>query len=430
VIKRSWNFPIIVIAVLLAGCVRSTPVQVFTYNGTKYYDASSALAAHDRDVAAQIDALPAATVTLPAHAVIVLPDRDRLRPLVRSNFRGPAVVTDDLLNYAIAFQQRTLTGIAESITKSHLFQSVSVLERNDTLQPGVTDYDYLLVFEVKPIGLDQDQKWSGRWLLQKQGNLVKLNPSADLGVAPEKFMASFVASVQQNTLRLDAARTGPIPATVPAVAGANIRRVSGTGIVVAGDGAVITNAHVVQGCTAPEVVVNGERLTGTVKAQDGANDLALLQVPHHWTAVAQFRDGAGIRQGDSVVAVGYPLTGLLAPDVNVTTGAVSALSGIANDTRHLQFTAPVQAGNSGGPLLDMDGHVVGVVRAKLNALAVASAIGDIPQNINFAIKAAIVRNFLDANSVAYAASPGRHQLSAADVGDIARNFTVLIECSR
>jgi S1-C subfamily serine protease len=90
----------------------------------------------------------------------------------------------------------------------------------------------------------------------------------------------------------------------------------------------------------------------------------------------------------------------------------------------------VQPGNSGGPLLDMGGHLVGVVSAKLNAVAVAGLTGDIPQNVNFAIKSTIVRNFLDANAVGYATAPTRQALSAADVGDSAKKFTVLVECLR
>ena len=96
----------------------------------------------------------------------------------------------------------------------------------------------------------------------------------------------------------------------------------------------------------------------------------------------------------------------------------------------IQTDVAIYGGNSGGPLLDMGGHLVGVVSAKLNAMAVAGLTGDIPQNVNFAIKSTIVRNFLDANAVGYATAPTRQTLSAADVGDSAKKFTVLVECLR
>jgi len=93
--------------------------------------------------------------------------------------------------------------------------------------------------------------------------------------------------------------------------------------------------------------------------------------------------------------IGFPFHGLLTSDFTVTTGIISSLAGLFNDTRFLQISAPVQPGNSGGPLLDTSGNIVGVVAEKLNALRVAKATGDIPENINFAIKTGALRDFLD-----------------------------------
>ncbi len=76
-----------------------------------------------------------------------------------------------------------------------------------------------------------------------------------------------------------------------------------------------------------------------------------------------------------------------------TVGNVSAVAGLGDDTRYLQISAPIQPGNSGGPVLDENGNVVGVVVSKLNVLKVASAINDVPQNVNFAIKASVLNNF-------------------------------------
>jgi TPR repeat protein len=122
---------------------------------------------------------------------------------------------------------------------------------------------------------------------------------------------------------------------------------TGTGFAVSQNGEIVTNHHVVADCADVRVRPPGqEALAGAVVVRDPRNDLALLRVPVHLAAAA-LRDNPGIRAGDSVVAVGFPLPGLLASEANVTTGTVSALAGIGNDTRFLQMTVPVQSGNSG-----------------------------------------------------------------------------------
>lgn len=113
----------------------------------------------------------------------------------------------------------------------------------------------------------------------------------------------------------------------------------------------------------------------------------------------------------------------------MTTGVVSSLSGLLNDTRYLQISAAVQPGNSGGPLLDTSGNVVGAVAAKLNALKVVKATGDLPENINFAIKTGVVRDFLDNSAVPYQTADSLEERKTADIAAGARGYTMLISCS-
>ncbi|TFG62421.1 MAG: serine protease [Nitrospirales bacterium] len=168
----------------------------------------------------------------------------------------------------------------------------------------------------------------------------------------------------------------------------------------------------------------------TVVGTDENNDLAVLTLPAPVSGVARFRAGRTIRPGDGIVVVGFPLPGLLASEANVTTGTVSALAGVGNDTRFLQIAAPLQSGNSGGPLLDGSGHIVGLVVSKLNAIYLAKATGEIPQNINFAIKDTIAKSFLDSQSVEYETETSSTTLEFADPGAAAKQFTLLIECLR
>ena len=205
---------------------------------------------------------------------------------------------------------------------------------------------------------------------------------------------------------------------------------SGTGFVVSREGHVLTNHHVIDGCKTIRTHTEGRMHLLTVVGTDAKNDLAILTLPAPVSGVARFREGRTIRPGDGVVVVGFPLHGLLASEANVTTGTVSALAGIGNDTRFLQITAPVQSGNSGGPLLDEGGHIVGLIVSKLNAMHIAKATGDIPQNINFAIKDTVAKSFLDSQSVEYETETSTTTLEIADIGAAAKTFTLLLECHR
>src|SRR5690606_19096839 len=111
---------------------------------------------------------------------------------------------------------------------------------------------------------------------------------------------------------------------------------------------------------------------------DQANDLALLKVGKAVEQFAQFN--MRVRLGEPVAAFGYPLSSILSSGGNFTLGSVTALSGLRDDSRYLQTSAPVQPGNSGGPLVDYYGNVAGIVTGKFNAFAAMVATGDIVQN--------------------------------------------------
>ncbi len=161
---------------------------------------------------------------------------------------------------------------------------------------------------------------------------------------------------------------------------------------------------------------------------DARNDLALLKSAKVSSTAGVFRGGQGVRTGETIVVAGFPLPNLLSSDLNVTTGTVSALAGPGNDRHLIQITAPVQPGNSGGPVLDQSGHVVGVVVARLDAVKLVQRTGRLPQNVNFAISEGTVRAFLDANNVPYEVEPSDKPLPTADIAAKAREFTVRVEC--
>lgn len=205
---------------------------------------------------------------------------------------------------------------------------------------------------------------------------------------------------------------------------------AGTAFVVSSRGHVLTNYHVIEGCTKIACDLGGKATVLALVHADSRNDLALLKLESPAAPPLNFRDGKSIRSGDGIVVLGFPLQQMLANQAHVTTGTVSAMAGPGNDTRILQITAPVQPGNSGGPVLDMAGNVVGVATAKLNAIKTAQLTGDLPQNVNFAINAAVIKAFLDANGVDYETSISAKRLEASEIGELARKATLFIVCSK
>jgi S1-C subfamily serine protease len=181
---------------------------------------------------------------------------------------------------------------------------------------------------------------------------------------------------------------------------------------------------VIDGCV--RVTLAGEWDLGLI-ARDVTNDLALLSSHRKAPFVALFGNAAP-RPGETVVAFGFPLSGLLSSSGSVTSGTISATAGPQDDSRLIQITAPVQPGNSGGPLLDSSGAVVGVVVSMLDALAIAKVTGEVPQNVNFAIKTAIVRVFLDSNHVAYRVARSTPKQDVPEIARKAQQFTVRVEC--
>ena len=196
-----------------------------------------------------------------------------------------------------------------------------------------------------------------------QGQLFQVNLDQTAQLLPT--LANCVAKTKQFgitnagdfTVVLPKPPTKPVAATATAPSTPSDTKPTrtfdqaGTGFVVSSNGHIVTNQHVVDGCVGD---IQGN-LTGEAPVKlrlvssDETNDLALLQAPGSFKDVATIKDKA-VHSGDNVVAIGFPYHGLLTSDFTVTTGIVSSLSGIFNDTRFLQISAAVQPGNSGGPL--------------------------------------------------------------------------------
>ncbi len=159
---------------------------------------------------------------------------------------------------------------------------------------------------------------------------------------------------------------------------------SGTGWI--SRGVVVTNHHVIEGRRRISVrFSDGDERPARLLASSANDDVALLAVS------GTLPDGLPIAPhevgiGTDVFTLGYPHTQIMGRNAKLTSGIVNATTGLRDDPRFYQISAAVQSGNSGGPLINLDGEVIGIVTAKLRADAVYRATGDLPQNVNYAVK--------------------------------------------
>jgi len=169
----------------------------------------------------------------------------------------------------------------------------------------------------------------------------------------------------------------------------------GTGWPISGS-YVVTNNHVVAGHKKFVLLrTDGVEIPATVVMRDAVNDLALLKV-EDWAKLPPALPLAksSVHIGAKVFTIGYPHPTMMGAKPKLTDGTVSSTTGLGDDPRAYQISVPLQAGNSGGPLLNMNGEVVGIVTAKLSAAKIFEVTGDLPQNVNYAVKASYLKALL------------------------------------
>jgi S1-C subfamily serine protease len=201
---------------------------------------------------------------------------------------------------------------------------------------------------------------------------------------------------------------------------------SGSGFAVSSDGYVITNSHVINGCQDVVIHTPQKDIKMRVISNDPKNDLALLKGNFKPSAVFSLSTERPEILQDIYVA-GYPFGYKVSSSVKVTKGIISSLTGIGNDFSNMQIDAALQSGNSGGPILDDMGNVVGVAVAKLDAMQMLKETGSIPENTNFGIKASVVKSVLDSSSVD-TPSANTSAISKSQLGKMITDGTYYISC--
>lgn len=169
-----------------------------------------------------------------------------------------------------------------------------------------------------------------------------------------------------------------------------------------GPGVIATNYHVISNSKLVSVDIDGKEWPAVVLVEDRVNDLALIKVDGflHKKKILPISKNQS-KTGSSVFTIGFPHSDVMGVKPKLTSGVISAVSGIQDDRRLYQVTVPVQPGNSGGPLIDCYGYVVGVVTSKLSASMIYERSGDIPENVNYAVKSAYLAVLLEAENIKF-----------------------------
>lgn len=232
--------------------------------------------------------------------------------------------------------------------------------------------------------------WAGTqtFLLNDGSNLTLHVYSLNFDNAVERVRKTVYAAKEEspapgNTPSPSAEDNGPFTGV----------RGSGTGFFIGSQGHLITNEHVVEGAGSVTVYLNGKTMPAKVLHVSKQLDLALLKVDYAMAGVPLRALDADL--GMDVYAIGYPNPRLQGIEVKMTKGIISSKRGLNDDAAHFQFDAAIQPGNSGGPLCDTSGQVVGVNVSRLEGVLNGREF----QNVNYAIKASEALAFLRSKGV-------------------------------
>jgi len=167
---------------------------------------------------------------------------------------------------------------------------------------------------------------------------------------------------------------------------------TGTGFAISPNGHIVTAFHIVQDASKIEACFKeGKWVSATLLKHSKSNDVAILKIQNLTPSFLKLGNIKSVKQGDEVFTMGYPVTHILGEEPKYTEGTISSLSGIGGESALLQITVPVQPGNSGGPLVNENGEVVGLVTSTAAVTTFFAVTGTLPQNISWAIKVSYIK---------------------------------------
>ena len=194
---------------------------------------------------------------------------------------------------------------------------------------------------------------------------------------------------------------------------------SGTGFFVSYDGHIVTNYHVIEGCDDNRLNFKGKEISTDVIAVDKMNDLAILKANLRPSTVFSISDDDAPLLEDIIIA-GYPLGKRVSAAIKTSKGSITALAGYGDNYSEFQTDAALNQGNSGGPIINQKGNVVGVAVANYGKKEGV-------ESFNFGIKSSTLRTFAKSNGLNFIPANNK-DLSNRDLGKLITEGTIYLEC--
>ena len=199
---------------------------------------------------------------------------------------------------------------------------------------------------------------------------------------------------------------------------------SGSGFLVNEKGYVVTNVHVVDECS---LITVGKRIPANIEKADRVNDVAVLKINNNGNYIPLSISEDDVELGEEIFVAGFPINMIL-ENLNFTSGSISSEVGVGQNINQFQFTAPIQPGNSGGPIFNAYGGVIGIAVSTASTKEFEELIGTNIQNINFGIKASTIRSLLKQSDVSVSNGNPNWFKGQKNVASVAKTGTVLIQC--
>lgn len=285
------------------------------------------------------------------------------------------------------------------------------------------------LFGILPISSAGAQSVSNDKLIvycldEKRNSVLKVKVGQCKGRVIDEVEAERIKDARASRLRAIVGReeTAPFPKLN--------RKSHGTGFFISQSGFMMTNNHVVDGCNGVSVETpSGDVWKARVVSTLHVYDLALIKVSEQPPGVAEFNPSSFVELKERTDLIGYPTQGI-APRLPIFTAAErSAHFGRPGDKGQFKIKGDVRGGNSGGPVLDASGRVIGVIFAQLNSVAIAKRTGQVPDDTGIAVSNDIVFSFLQRNGVQPKIAPGdRQPLPREAVFQKSRDIVARIGC--